>query len=259
MTDPRTLAGKTVIVFGASSGIGEAAAHAFADAGCRVAVAARRVSECERVARQIRTRGGQSSAYGCDVADYARVASVIDQVCRAGTRLDVLVNCAGVIQPIARLEDSDPAAWHENVAVNLVGVYNALRAGLAQFRRQDGGVVINVGSGAAEVAMEGWSAYCSAKAGVAMLSRCLAEETKDTGIRVYDFRPGVVDTDMQVQIRASGINPLSKRPREQLAPPSDPARVLVWLCSNDAAAYAGKAVDIRDAEVRRRAGLSAAA
>ena len=217
MADSKVLDGRTALVFGASAGIGEAAAYALAEAGCYVAVAARRGSECERVAQHIRANGGGARAHACDVGDYDGLVRTLAAVRRERQRLDILVNCAGVIQPIARLEDSDPAAWGTNIEINLVGVYHCLRATIGGFREQGAGVVINVGSGAAEVAMEGWSAYCTAKAGVAMLSKCYAEETRGTGIRVYDFRPGVVDTQMQVEVRASGINPLSKRPREQLA------------------------------------------
>ena len=253
--DSKVLDGRTALVFGASAGIGEAAAYALAEAGCYVAVAARRGSECERVAHHIRANGGGALAHACDVADYGAVERTVAAIDRERAQLNILVNCAGVIQPIARLEDSDPAAWGASVGINLIGVYNGLRATMGRFREAGAGVVVNVGSGAAEVAMEGWSAYCAAKAAVAMLSKCYAEETRGTGIRVYDFRPGVVDTQMQVEVRASGINPLSKRPRGQLAPASEPARALVWLCTDDAASFSGKFVDIRDPEVRRRSGL----
>jgi NAD(P)-dependent dehydrogenase (short-subunit alcohol dehydrogenase family) len=118
-----------------------------------------------------------------------------------------------------------------------------------------GGTIVNLSSGAARNAMEGWSAYCSGKAGLAMLTQCVAKEYGDRGIRAFGFAPGVVDTDMQVSIRASGINPVSQIPRENLAPPEEPGWAIAWLCTPEADALAGQEVDIRHESFRRAAGL----
>src|SRR3546814_9905713 len=92
-----------------------------------------------------------------------------------------------------------------------------------------GGTVINVSSGAAERPRQGWSAYCAGKVGLAMITRSLALETEGRGLRVFGFRPGIVDTEMQVTIRASGVNEISRIPREKLLPATDPARFMLWL------------------------------
>ena len=93
------------------------------------------------------------------------------------------------------------------------------------------GDIINVSSGAALRPLEGWSAYCAGKAGLAMLTRSIDLEHRAAGIRVFGFQPGTTDTDMQVTIRASGINLISKIPREQLTPVAHPARAIVYLCT----------------------------
>jgi NAD(P)-dependent dehydrogenase (short-subunit alcohol dehydrogenase family) len=165
------------------------------------------------------------------------------------------VNNAGVIEPISTLETCEPDAWTQNIVVNLVGVFHCLRAILPHFRQSGGGIIINLSSGAAHRPLEGWSAYCAAKAGVAMLTRSVALEAGDCGVRVYGFQPGVVDTDMQGLIRNSGLSEVSKLPREQLADPSEPARVIAWLCTDEAADLAGKELSIGDQQLRRRAGL----
>jgi NAD(P)-dependent dehydrogenase (short-subunit alcohol dehydrogenase family) len=117
------------------------------------------------------------------------------------------------------------------------------------------GTVINITSGAAHRALEGWSAYCCAKAGLAMLTSALALENAPSGVRVFGLAPGVVDTDMQVTIRASGINRVSKIPRVSLAPVEHPAAAVVYLCSDAADDLIGKEVVLLDPEFRRRIGL----
>ena len=117
------------------------------------------------------------------------------------------------------------------------------------------GTIVNISSGAAHRAMEGWSAYCASKAGLAMLTKSLALEYGPLGIRVFGFAPGIVDTDMQASIRASGIGPLAKLPRNMLASPSEPAAAIAFLCSTGGASFAGQELDIRNADFRAAAGL----
>jgi 3-oxoacyl-[acyl-carrier protein] reductase len=249
------LNGKVALVTGASSGIGEATARALASRGAAVMLAARRRDACARVAEAIRQDGGQADAVVCDVTRYADVEGAVANTVAAFGGLDVLINNAGTVEPIARLAESDPKAWADNVAVNLIGAYHAVRAALRQLHASGDGVIVNISSGAAHRPLEGWSAYCAAKAGLAMLTRAIGEEEGGQRVRVYGFAPGVVDTDMQVKIRASGVNPVSRLARSDLAPPEQPARVIAWLCTPAAADLAGQEFDIRTPDIRRRAGL----
>lgn len=174
---------------------------------------------------------------------------------QAFVAVDVLVNNAGVIGPIGMLEGCDPNSWAHNLLVNLVGVFNCCRAALPYFQRAGEGVIVNLSSGAAHRPLEGWSVYCASKAGVAMLTRSIALEAGGAGVRAYGLQPGVVDTDMQGEIRASGTNEVSRIARERLANPSEPARVVAWLCTEGAADLAGNELSINDPELRRRVGL----
>jgi NAD(P)-dependent dehydrogenase (short-subunit alcohol dehydrogenase family) len=115
-----------------------------------------------------------------------------------------------------------------------------------------GGTIVNVSSGAAIRPLEGWSAYCSAKAGLAMLTQAVMLENTATGIRVFGFQPGTTDTDMQVAIRASGINIVSKIPRENLTPVAHPAAAIVYLCTPEAADLNGQEFSLRDEPFRCR-------
>src|SRR4051812_34002453 len=120
-----------------------------------------------------------------------------------------------------------------------------------------GGTIINVSSGAAHRPLEGWSGYCCAKAGLAMLTAALALETAPSGVRVFGLAPGAVDTETQVTIRASGINRVSRMPRSSLAPVEEPAAAIVYLCTDGANDLVGREGALLDPEFRRRIGLPA--
>lgn len=252
MTD---LSGKSAIVTGASRGIGAATAQALARSGARVMLAARDLDACQAIAAGIEAAGGRAAALRCDVSDYDEVAALVDGTRDRFGRLDILINNAGVIAPIDHLAAADPHDWARCIAIDLVGAYNAIRTAAGPLRQAGGGVIVNVSSGAAHRPLEGWSAYCAAKAGLAMLTRSVALELGADGIRIYGFAPGTVDTDMQGAIRASGLNPISRMAREEHAQPEVPAQAIAWLCSDAAADLAGQELSIRDEPLRRRIGL----
>lgn len=253
-----SLAGKVVIITGASRGIGEAAAEAMAAAGATVMLAARDGARAGAVAQRIVAAGGKASARACDVSSYAEVEKLVAETIGRFGRLDVLVNNAGVIEPIASLLDGDPAEWARNIEINLIGAYYAVRAVLPPMVAAGGGTIINVSSGAAIRPLEGWSAYCTGKAGLHMMTRAIALETGDKGIRVFGFQPGTTDTDMQVLIRASGINQISQIPRANLTPVAHPAAAIVYLCGPEADDLKGLDFSLRDDAFRARLNLEAA-
>jgi NAD(P)-dependent dehydrogenase (short-subunit alcohol dehydrogenase family) len=252
-----TLHDKIVLVTGASRGIGEAASLALAKAGATVMLTARDGARIAAVAARIEAAGGRAAASVCDVSDYAAVSAVVAETVARFGRLDALINNAGVIEPIASVATADPAAWARNIQSNLVGAFHCIRACLEPMRAAGGGTIVNISSGAAHRPLEGWSSYCSAKAGLAMLTRAVALEHAAEGIRVFGFAPGTIDTDMQVTIRASGINQISKIPRGDLAPVAHPAKAIVYLCGADADDLAGQELSLRDEDLRRRVGLPA--
>ncbi len=250
------LTGKVAIVTGASRGIGAAAAQALGEAGAAVMLAARRLSQAEAHAQQINNAGGKAFALECDVSDYAACQQLVHETAVRLGLPDVLVNNAGVIEPIGVVATGDPREWARSIEINLIGAYYAIRAVLPGMLERGHGDIINVSSGAALRPQEGWSAYCAGKAGLAMLTRSIDLEHRTAGIRVFGFQPGTTDTDMQVTIRASGINPVSRIPREQLTPVAHPARGIVYLCTKGADDLAGQEVALRDEEFQRRIGLA---
>ena len=249
MTD---LAGKTVLITGASRGIGEAAARAFADAGANVALVSRSGDAIAGLAGEI---GPQALAIPCDVSRYWEMAAAIDACARTFGGLDVLIGNAGVIDPIAHLWSADPDAWSAAVDVNLKGVFHGMRAALPVMSAAGGGTIITVSSGAAHNPVEAWSQYCASKAGAAMLTRCLHLEARGRGIRALGLSPGTVATQMQREIKASGINPVSQLDWSAHIPPDWPARALVWMCGPEADEFLGTDISLRDEGIRRRVGL----
>ena len=251
-----SLVGKIVIMTGGSRGIGAAAALAMAREGAALMITSRDGAQSAQIAADITQAGGRAVSMASDVADFASVTALVAQTERLLGKVDELVNNAGVIEPIASVAEADPAVWARNIQINLVGAFHGVRAVLPGMIARGGGTIINISSGAAHRPLEGWSAYCSAKAGLAMFSQAIALETAGQGIRVFGFAPGTVDTDMQVQIRASGMNVISKIPRGELTPVEHPARALVYLCTPAAGDLAGSELSLRDEGLRARVGLN---
>ena len=237
----------TIVITGASRGIGAAAAAELAARGMRVALVARDHAACEA--------GGEAMALGCDVSSWAEVSSVVAGVRDAFGGLDVLVNNAGVIEPISLLAGSDPEGWGHAIDINLKGVYHGMRAAMPVMTGQGGGTIITISSGAAHGPVEAWSHYCASKAGAAMLTRCADKEGRDHGIRAMGLSPGTVATQMQREIKSSGINPVSRLDWSDHIPPEWVATALMWMCGPAGDAHLGEELSLRDEDWRRQLGL----
>ena len=252
MTSDTHLAGKTAIITGASRGIGEATARYFAERGANVVLLARSQNDIDQIASDI---GTQALAIACDVADYTAVEAAFAQTQNTFGSLDILINNAGVIEPITRLEDANPNDWGQVIDINLKGVFNGMHAALPYMKQQGGGHILTISSGAAHNAIEGWSHYCTSKAAVNMLTRCLDRENGAGGIKAMGLSPGTVATQMQRDIKASGINPVSQLDWEVHIPADWPAKTLAWMCSPEGDAYLGQEISLRDEHIRKAVGL----
>jgi NAD(P)-dependent dehydrogenase (short-subunit alcohol dehydrogenase family) len=157
----------------------------------------------------------------------------------------VLVNNAGVVQPIGHIEDLNVEEWADCFAVNTIGAFRCTKAFLPLLLKAKG-TIINISSGAAYRPLEGWSAYCSTKAALVMLSRVTAHEYSERGIRVFSLSVEPTDTEMQTIIRNSGVNPISAIPRDNLVPASRIASAIMWLCGPEAQILKVVEIDVRD-------------
>ena len=214
-----------------------------------MALLARSAAAIEGLANEI---GGL--AIPCDVADEPAVRQAVHKSATEFGGIGIIINNAGTLEPAARILDTDPKDWARNIEVNLFGPLYVLRHAVPLLPK--GGVVINVSSGAAANPLVGWSAYCASKAGLSILTRVLAIEESDArGIRVYGLLPGVVDTEMQVFNRANRMNEVGDLKREALRPPTEPAQIMYFLCTPQAADLNGQIINARDGVVRARAGV----
>jgi NAD(P)-dependent dehydrogenase (short-subunit alcohol dehydrogenase family) len=246
------LTGKTALITGASRGIGEAASRILAGYGANVVLAARSTRDTARIAAEI---GDKAMAVTCDVAQYLDVENAVNLAIDSFGGLDILVNNAGVIDPIARIEDSDPEQWDQVVDINFKGVYHGLRAAIPVMKKRGGGTIINISSGAASGALEGWSHYCATKAAVLSLTKCAHAECAADNIRVVGLSPGTVATDMQRSIKQSGINVVSQMDWSMHISPDWVGEAIAWLATDAGKAYDGDDFSLKTEESRRAVGL----
>jgi NAD(P)-dependent dehydrogenase (short-subunit alcohol dehydrogenase family) len=246
------LHGKTVAITGASRGIGSAAARAFASAGANVVLIARDRDAIAVLAGEI----GQSAlAVPCDVTRYWEVEAALGAAAAAFGGLDVMINNAGVIDPIAGIAAADPDIWGQAIDINLKGVFHGAHAAVPLMLARGAGTIITVSSGAAVNPVEGWSAYCASKAGAKMFTACLHTELGHRGIRALGLSPGTVATDMQREIKASGVNAISQLDWSVHIPPEWPAQALVWMCGPEADPWLGNDISLRDPAIRAAVGV----
>jgi len=193
------LSGRCAVVTGASRGIGAALAEHFRAAGMNLGL-------CSRSAPAL-PEGEHVVSRELDVSDEAAVEAFTSEVVARFGAIDLWVNNAGVLEPIAPLRDVAIEDFRRHIDVNLTGVFLGSRCYVRHVRSREGrGVLINVSSGAAWKPYRGWATYCAGKAGVERLTQVVAEEEADSGLRAYSVAPGVVDTAMQELIRACDLD-----------------------------------------------------
>ncbi len=244
---------KTALITGASRGIGAATAREFARLGANVMLSARSESDIVALAAEINADGGKAAAVPCDVSDLSQVKAMVATCVSTFGSLDILVNNAGAIDPIERLDNSDPIGWAKVIDINVNGVYYGMREALPHMK--SGGTILTIGSGAGTNALEAWSAYCTSKAAVHHLNKCLDKEERENGIRALVLSPGTVATEMQRAIKDSGINPVSQINWSDHVPPEWPAKTLAWMCTADADDWLGEVISLREDAIRKRVGL----
>ncbi|MFN2292733.1 MAG: SDR family NAD(P)-dependent oxidoreductase, partial [Anaerolineae bacterium] len=202
----------TVIVTGASRGLGAAAARLAAQLGADVVLTARTEESLQAVAGEIEQAGGQALVVAGDVSRPEDCRQVVERTVERFGGIDGLVNNAGILEPIRPISEAEAEAWRKNWAVNVLGPVMMCQAALPYLRKSKGRVV-NVSSGAAINAVEGWGAYCVSKAAINHLTRMLAAE--EPNVTSIAFRPGVVETGMQKTIREQGAEGMPRAQYER--------------------------------------------
>ena len=249
------LDGKTAIVTGASKGIGEATVRELLARGVNVIAGSRDLNNLEDLMSRLSGHPDKVHPMKCDVSNYDDVKQMTQFALDRFGKIDILVNNAGLIDPISKLAESVPEEWCRVSDVNYKGVYYCIRSVLPEMLSAGKGVIVNVSTGAATSPREGWSHYCSSKAAALMLTKTVHHEYATQGIRAIGLSPGTVRTEMQVSIRESRLNPISRMAPSDHSPPEKPAKIIAWLCTNDAKEFDGDDVSIKDHTIQKRAGL----
>ena len=231
---------KWVLITGASSGFGAAAARAFGAEGSKLLLGARRVDRLQQVAAEARQAGAAAALFhALDVSQtssvetfFAWARQAISPSQPASARLDVLINNAGGahgLDPVAQGKDAD---WEAMLQSNVLGILRMTRAASPLMLNNPGGAIINIGSVAGHVAYEGGAAYCAAKAGELQITRALRLELSGTGIRVCTVDPGLAETEFSL-VRFKGDAARAKKVYEGTRPLTgeDVAEILVWVAS----------------------------
>jgi 3-hydroxy acid dehydrogenase/malonic semialdehyde reductase len=227
------LEGKIVLITGASAGIGQACAEAFAAEGCRLILAARRRSRLEKVSAAIGVhRRTECHLLELDVRDRAAVDAAIGALPAAWSAIDILVNNAGLSRGLDRVQEGSPQDWEEMIDTNVKGLLWVSRAVLPGMVARDRGHVINIGSIAGHQVYTGGSVYCASKHAERALNQGMRLDLMGTRVRVSTVDPGMVETDFSL-VRFRGDRERADAVYRHFPPlqPQDIAEAVVWCAA----------------------------
>lgn len=233
------LNGQVALITGAGRGIGRATVLLFAQSGADVVICSRTEPELRATAREIKKQRGRVSFHLVDVSDSNAVRRMVAKIVKRYGHLDVLVNNASILGPMSLLSELSVADWDEVIRINLNGLFYVTRAVLPVMLRQDAGRIINITSSVGRKGRAQWGAYSVSKFGVEGLTHVLADELKETGIRVMALNPGGTRTRM----RAAAY---PEEDTSRLQDPMEVARAILYLATLEDPALHGRSLDAKD-------------
>lgn len=239
---------KTVFITGASRGIGAATARAFWKRGANVVGIGRTAEDLESVFSSLNER---SAFHVVDITNENSVKNAIDEAVQNFGSIDIVINNAAILGPMSQVMDTPTDAFAETININLIAAHRVLHLTLPHLIAARG-TAINISSGAAYGYLEGWSGYCASKAGLLILTQAVHAEYGHKGLRMLGLSPGTVATQMQREIKASGVGPVSKLDWSDHRSPQAVAKALLWMCTPAADPYLGQDVKIRDENVQKQ-------
>jgi NAD(P)-dependent dehydrogenase (short-subunit alcohol dehydrogenase family) len=240
--------GKVVVVTGAASGIGSAAAQQFASLGATVAAIDR--DKCEETLERIQGAGGVALGIQADVGVEADVVSAIDQVMSTFGRLDFAFNNAGISgRPRIPFPDISLTRWQEIIRTNLDSVFLCMREEVRHMIKQGGGAIVNTASIAGILPRAGAPHYAASKHGVIGLTQSAAAELAEMGVRINAVCPGGTDTPMLRKSVGIDSDAAERWGSRRVAQPEDVAAAAVWLCSPESSFVSGTALPVDGANL----------
>lgn len=250
----KKLQGQVAIITGSSRGLGLATAELFVQAGATVVLTARNETQVAAEAARLSKNGAKVLGVAADIADLEHVTNLVDTTLERFRRIDILVNNAATVWPVDEVVEADPEEWAYSVHVNLVGPFYMAHCVLPTMLEQKSGRIINVSSGLGHLPYAGLSAYGAAKAGLDQLTRVLALELKNTGVTVNALYPGILNTDMQADLRSVDTTESvldlkmfhEAYETGRIAPPDTAARMIYWLSGSWSKGRNGEIFTSRD-------------
>ena len=244
------MAGKVVIITGASTGIGKAAAFLFAENGAKVVIADVNRVDGEKVAEAIRANGSESMFVSTDVTNPEHIQEMVERTLEKFGRIDVLYNNAAV-NHFGKAVDTTLDDWNRVFSINVTGVFLCCKGVIPTMQAQGGGAIVNTSSSAGLVGLRNLAAYTASKGAVLQFTKNLALDYAADHIRVNALCPGVTATEMTMRIIEDDPDPVAARarfdrviPRGTMAEPIEIARVALFLASDESSYMTGAAVPV---------------
>jgi NAD(P)-dependent dehydrogenase (short-subunit alcohol dehydrogenase family) len=244
------LSGKVALITGGGTGIGRAIALAFAREGASVAVAGRRLEKLREVISEVHKAGGAGLSMECDVTRAREVERAVKGTVERFGRLNVLVNNAGMLH-VSTVEGISEEEWDRMMTVNVKGPFLMSRAVLPEFRKADGGTIVNIGSVLGLFAVKDRAAYCASKGGVTMLTKAMALDHAHEKIRVNCICPSIVETELvkgvfneSEQGQALRKARIATIPLGRIGQPEDVAEMAVFLASEESSWLTGATIPL---------------
>ncbi len=247
---------KVVLITGASSGIGKAAALAFAREGAKVSVAARRIPEGQKTVQQIKEAGGEAIFVQTDVSKAPQVQTLVEKTVEEYGRLDYSFNNAGIEGPhFVPITDYPEEDWDQVMDINLKGVWLCMKYAIPHLLKQSKSAIVNMSSVTGLIGGRSGAPYCASKHGVIGLTKAVALEYATQGLRVNAVCPAIIRTELADRLffsnpemakRVPGLHPMGR-----VGTVEEVAEVVVWLCSDAASFVTGHALPIDGGMIAR--------
>ena len=251
MSIEKSMADKVTLVTGGTSGIGEATALLYAQAGAKVVLTGRNVERGNSVVAAIKAAGGEATFFQGDVTSEDTVKNMVQFVVDTYGRIDCAFNNAGISGPIKRLTDVEFSEWQFIQSTNLTSIWLCLKYEIIQMMKQGGGVIVNHASLAGLQAMPLVSSYVAAKHGIVGLTKSVALEYTHDGIRANAICPGSIDTPLIRATLPEGIDekiPCATIPMQRFGKAREVAELVLWLSSDKSSYITGQAYAVDGGE-----------
>ena len=242
----------TYLVTGASKGLGLSIALAIASSGNSVVALARNSSELSKLEIELQSISTESIIVSCDLGNEIQISNAVKEISSRFDHLSGIIHNAGTISPIENMLDAPRDKWERALQVNLIGVQDLTQSLDSIIGGKSHTRVVTISSGAAQRSLHGWSAYCVSKAGLDMWTMCMAEEGANENISAIAIAPGIVDTDMQAEIRDADEssfpllqNFIDYHRNGELTNPDDVAQKLLPYCLGELGQN-GDRLDVRN-------------